>query len=86
MGDNLNEVLELQKCLLNSDHDRLLLNPQQGCVQLQWRGYVCKGSIARQGAEPSPKESLKGRGSSTPIATQPCTALAALDKEQLDRK
>ena len=35
MGDNLNEVLEPQKCLLNPDRDCLLLNPQQGCVQLQ---------------------------------------------------
>lgn len=85
-GDNLSEVLEPQKYLLNSDHDGLLLYQQQGCIQLQRRGCACKGSRARHGVEPSPKESLKGMSSFTPIPTQPCAALTTLDKEQLDRK
>ena len=75
-------MLELQKCLLNSDRDHLLLNQQWGCVQLQQRDYVWKGSTARQGVEPRPSVRLEGKGSFTPIPTQPCAALAALDKEQ----
>lgn len=35
-------MLEPHKYLLNSDRDGLLLNQQQGCVQLQWRAEYAK--------------------------------------------